>query len=30
MEIRGAPGETDRLNVIAYLRTLSDLPVPLP
>jgi len=30
MEIRGAPDETDRLNVIAYLRTLSDSPVPLP
>ncbi|MGY5793912.1 hypothetical protein ACXHXM_27325 len=30
MEIRGAPDETDRLNVIAYLRTLGDAPVPLP
>jgi len=30
MEIRGAPDETDRLKVIAYLRTLSDAPVPLP
>ncbi|KQV65324.1 ankyrin repeat domain-containing protein [Rhizobium sp. Root1220] len=30
MDVRGAPDETDRLNVIAYLRTLSDSPVPLP
>ncbi|WP_037074349.1 hypothetical protein [Rhizobium leguminosarum] len=30
MEIRGAPDETDRLDVIAYLRTLADTPVPLP
>jgi hypothetical protein len=27
---RGAPDEADRLNVIAYLRTLADAPVPLP
>ncbi|TIQ32477.1 MAG: c-type cytochrome [Mesorhizobium sp.] len=30
MDIRGVPDEADRLNVIAYLRTLSDAPVPLP
>ena len=30
MEIRGAPDETDRANLIVYLRTLSDNPVPLP
>ncbi|OWV61283.1 hypothetical protein ATY75_12645 [Rhizobium sp. N122] len=30
MEIRGAPEEADRLDVIAYLRTLADTPVPLP
>jgi cytochrome c len=30
MDVRGAPDEADRLNVIAYLRTLSDSPVPLP
>jgi len=30
MDVRGAPDETDRLNVIAYLRTLTDSPVPLP
>jgi cytochrome c len=30
MEIRGAPDETDRANLIVYLRTLSDSPVPLP
>ncbi|EJZ18012.1 ankyrin repeat domain-containing protein [Rhizobium sp. Pop5] len=30
MDVRGAPDETDRLNVIAYLRTLSDAPAPLP
>lgn len=30
MDVRGAPEESDRLNVIAYLRTLSDSPVPLP
>ena len=30
MEFRGVPEEADRLNVIAYLRTLADTPVPLP
>jgi cytochrome c len=30
MEIRGAPEQTDRVNLIAYLRTLSDKPLPLP
>ncbi|OWV75530.1 hypothetical protein ATY77_30860 [Rhizobium sp. R634] len=30
MDVRGAPDETDRLNVIAYLKTLSDTPAPLP
>lgn len=30
MEVRGAPDETDRLNLIAYLRTLADVPVPMP
>ncbi len=30
MEVRGAPDETDRLNLISYLRTLADSPVPLP
>ncbi|RWF14438.1 MAG: c-type cytochrome, partial [Mesorhizobium sp.] len=30
MDFRGVPDETDRLNVIAYLRTLADTPVPLP
>ena len=30
MEIRGIPDETERVNLIAYLRTLSDNPVPLP
>ncbi len=30
MEVRGAPDEADRLDVIAYLRSLSDAPVPLP
>jgi cytochrome c len=29
MEIRGVP-ETERINLIAYLRTLSDKPLPLP
>ncbi|MCU9846981.1 c-type cytochrome [Defluviimonas sp. WL0024] len=29
MDSRGAPDETDRANLIAYLRTLSDDPVPL-
>ncbi|CDX46882.1 Cytochrome c class i [Mesorhizobium sp. ORS 3359] len=30
MDVRGVPEEADRLNVIAYLRTLADTPVPLP
>jgi cytochrome c len=30
MQTEGATNETDRVNVIAYLRTLSDNPVPLP
>ena len=30
MEFRGAPDEADRANLIVYLRTLSDNPVPLP
>ena len=30
MEIPGVPDETERVNLIAYLRTLSDNPVPLP
>ncbi|ARM91580.1 ankyrin repeat/cytochrome-c domain-containing protein (plasmid) [Rhizobium sp. CIAT894] len=30
MEIRAAPDEADRLDVIAYLRTLADTPAPLP
>jgi cytochrome c len=30
MEVPGVPDETDRINVIAYLRTLSDEPIPLP
>lgn len=30
MEFRGAPEEADRANLIAYLRTLSDTPAPLP
>lgn len=30
MEVRGAPDEDDRLDVIAYLRTLSETPPPLP
>jgi cytochrome c len=30
MEIRGVPDETERANLIAYLRTLSDKPLPLP
>jgi cytochrome c len=30
METPGVPDEADRINVIAYLRTLSDNPVPLP
>jgi cytochrome c len=30
MEIAGVPDETERVNLIAYLRTLSDKPIPLP
>lgn len=30
MEIPGVPDETERVDLIAYLRTLSDKPVPLP
>jgi cytochrome c len=30
MDIQGLRDENDRINVIAYLRTLSDNPVPLP
>jgi cytochrome c len=30
MEMDGVSNEADRVNVIAYLRTLSDDPVPLP
>ena len=30
MEIPGIVDETERANMIAYLRTLSDNPVPLP
>lgn len=30
MEVRGAPEEADRLNLLVYLGTLSDKPVPLP
>ncbi|MCP9234138.1 ankyrin repeat domain-containing protein [Mesorhizobium sp. LMG 17147] len=30
METPGVPDETERVNLIAYLRTLSDKPVPLP
>jgi cytochrome c len=30
MEIRGVPDEIERVNLIAYLRTLSDKPLPLP
>jgi cytochrome c len=30
METPGVPDETERINVIAYLRTLSDKPIPLP
>jgi cytochrome c len=30
MELPGIPDVQDRANVIAYLRTLSDEPVPLP
>ena len=30
MEVPGVPDETERVNLIAYLRTLSDMPLPLP
>jgi cytochrome c len=30
MEVPGIPDETERTEVIAYLRTLSDAPMPLP
>ncbi|RUW73196.1 MULTISPECIES: ankyrin repeat domain-containing protein [unclassified Mesorhizobium] len=30
MEMPGVPDETERVNLIAYLRTLSDKPIPLP
>lgn len=30
MEMPGVPDETERINVIAYLRTLSDKPIPIP
>lgn len=30
METPGVPDETERVNLIAYLRTLSDKPAPLP
>jgi cytochrome c len=30
METPGVPDDTERVNVIAYLRTLSDKPIPLP
>jgi cytochrome c len=30
MEIAGVPDETERVDLIAYLRTLSDKPLPLP
>jgi cytochrome c len=30
METLGVPDETERVNLIAYLRTLSDKPIPLP
>ncbi|TIS93861.1 cytochrome c family protein, partial [Mesorhizobium sp.] len=30
METPGVPDETERANLIAYLRTLSDKPMPLP
>jgi cytochrome c len=30
MEVQGVPEEADRVNLIAYLRTLSNNPVPLP
>jgi cytochrome c len=30
MEVQGVSDETERVNLIGYLRTLSDSPVPLP
>lgn len=30
MAIPGVPDEVERVNLIAYLRTLSDKPLPLP
>ena len=30
MEVPGVPDETERVDLIAYLRTLSDKPIPLP
>jgi len=30
MEIAGVPDETERVDLIAYLRTLGDKPIPLP
>jgi cytochrome c len=30
MEMAGVPDETERTNIIAYLRTLSDKPIMLP
>ena len=30
MEISGVLDETERVSLIAYLRTLSDKPIPLP
>ena len=30
MEFPGVPDETERANLIAYLRSLSDMPMPLP
>ena len=30
METPGVPDETERVDLIAYLRTLSDNPFPLP
>ncbi|TPJ32730.1 ankyrin repeat domain-containing protein [Mesorhizobium sp. B2-6-5] len=30
MEVPGVPDETERVNLIAFLRTLSDKPLPLP
>jgi cytochrome c len=30
MTFAGLPGAQDRIDLIAYLRTLSDSPVPIP